>query len=209
MQVPSGAPTSRIDSMMPALTLISVPVPGASEVDGWPARARVRSVKCDTEAMLGSASPRNPSVRIAPRSSARRILLVACRSIASRASSASIPSPSSSTRISRLPPVSTAIATRDAPASMAFSTSSLTTEAGRSTTSPAAIWFASSGDRGKIRDISDVEIWEFSDPAAIAEVDEHGGDDAAHDAHQDPEHGQPAEAEMRQLHVHAVEPGDE
>src|SRR6266852_8661628 len=36
---------------------------------------------------------------------------------------------------------------RRAPASMAFSTSSFTTEAGRSTTSPAAIWFARSGGR--------------------------------------------------------------
>ncbi len=92
--------------------------------------------------MLGSASPRNPSVRIAPRSSWLAILLVACRSIASRASSGSIPSPSSSTRISFLPPSSIAMAMRRAPASSAFSTSSLTTEAGRSTTSPAAIWFA-------------------------------------------------------------------
>ena len=67
------------------------------------------------------------------------ILLVACRSSASRASSGSIPSPSSSTRISFLPPSSTATAMRRAPASSAFSTSSLTTDAGRSTTSPAAI----------------------------------------------------------------------
>src|SRR4029450_6328305 len=37
--------------------------------------------------------------------------------------------------------------TRCAPASIAFSTSSLTTEAGRSTTSPAAIWFARSAGR--------------------------------------------------------------
>ena len=50
-------------------------------------RARVRRRKCDTEAMLGSASPRKPSVAMAPRSSARRILLVACRSRHSRASS--------------------------------------------------------------------------------------------------------------------------
>ena len=52
--------------------------------------------------MLGSASPRNPSVRIAARSSATRILLVACRSTASRASSGAMPSPSSSTRIEPL-----------------------------------------------------------------------------------------------------------
>ena len=76
------------------------------------------------------------------RSSAPAILLVACRSIASRASSGSMPSPSSSTRSDFLPPSSMATAIRRAPASSAFSTSSLTTDAGRSTTSPAAIWFA-------------------------------------------------------------------
>ena len=109
---------------------------------------RVRSVKRDTDAMLGSASPRKPSVAMRSRSSARRILLVAWRSTESRASSGSMPSPSSSTRISRLPPASTVMATRVAPASTAFSTSSLTTEAGRSTTSPAAIWLArSAGSR--------------------------------------------------------------
>jgi hypothetical protein len=41
-----------------------------------------------------------------------------------------------------------------APASSAFSTSSLTTEAGRSTTSPAAIWLARSGEAGG----SDIQI---------------------------------------------------
>ena len=45
-------------------------------------------MKCDTDAMLGSASPRKPSVRMAARSSARAILLVAWRSMASTASSA-------------------------------------------------------------------------------------------------------------------------
>ena len=92
---------------MPPLTRISVPV-------ALP-RARVRSMKCDTDAMLGSASPRNPSVRIAPRSSGLAILLVAWRSIASRASSGSIPSPSSSTRSSFLPPSSIVTAIRVAP----------------------------------------------------------------------------------------------
>ena len=62
MDVPSGAPTSRSDETVPPLTRISVPV-------ALP-RARVRRVKCETDAMLGSASPRNPSVRIAARSSA-------------------------------------------------------------------------------------------------------------------------------------------
>ena len=105
MDVPSGAPTSRSEDTVPPLTRISVPV-------ALP-RARVRSVKCETEAMLGSASPRNPSVRIAARSSDAAILLVAWRSMASRASAGSIPSPSSSTRNAFLPPSS--IVDRDPP----------------------------------------------------------------------------------------------
>src|SRR5438445_194365 len=40
---------------------------------------------------------------------------------------------------------------------MAFSTSSLTTDAGRSTTSPAAIWFARSAGRRMILDITNVK----------------------------------------------------
>jgi len=51
---------------------------------------------------------------------AERILLVACRSNASRASSCVIPSPSSTMRIRRLPPPSTVISTRFAPASREF-----------------------------------------------------------------------------------------
>ena len=52
---------------------------------------------------------------------------------------ASCRSPSSVTRIRRRPPPSVTISIRVAPASSAFSTSSLTTLAGRSTTSPAAM----------------------------------------------------------------------
>jgi len=48
-----------------------------------------------------------------------------------------IPSSATSTRV--LPPFSSVMRTWRAPASSAFSTSSFTTEAGRSTTSPAAI----------------------------------------------------------------------
>jgi hypothetical protein len=92
-----------------------------------------------TAAMLGSASPRNPSVRMAARSSGDAIFEVAWRSTAVAASSRDIPAPSSATRISATPPPSTATSMRVAPASSAFSTSSFTTLAGRSTTSPAAI----------------------------------------------------------------------
>ena len=88
-----------------------------------------------------NASPRKPSVPIAFRSSALLIFEVACRSNASTASSRVIPSPSSVIFRSRRPPASISIVTRVAPASMAFSTSSLATDAGRSTTSPAAMRF--------------------------------------------------------------------
>src|SRR5699024_1033688 len=72
-----------------------------------------------------------------------RSLLVAWRKNAFSQSSSDIPSPLSITFI-RLRPASTiSILIHELLASMLFSTSSLTTEAGRSTTSPAAILFAS------------------------------------------------------------------
>ncbi len=92
-----------------------------------------------TEPIEGSASPRKPSVAMRSRSSKAAILLVACRASASPSSAGAIPPPSSRTRTSCSPPRSTSTSMRRAPASSAFSTSSLTTEAGRSTTSPAAI----------------------------------------------------------------------
>src|SRR4029453_4358729 len=132
----------------------------------------------------------------AARSSDRRILLVACRSMASRASSGSIPSPSSSTRTCLLPPSSTWIATRRAPASMAFSTSSLTTDAGRSTTSPAAIWLARSGGRRVTRPPSE--------PVLAPEKHQHDADNDQHDAGDPPELHGIAAGKMRQRHVQAV-----
>src|SRR6202030_4750368 len=67
-----------------------------------------------------------------------------------------MPSPSSVTRIRRRPPPSVSTSMRVAPASSAFSISSLTTLAGRSTTSPAAMrltvasesWRTGMGDSG-------------------------------------------------------------
>ena len=103
-----------------------------------------------TAAMLGSASPRNPSVEISSRSRTSSILLVAWRWNASSNWSGGMPWPSSATRISRSPPPSTSTRTSDAPASSALSTSSLTTETGRSTTSPAAIRSAISGGSTRI-----------------------------------------------------------
>ncbi len=130
--------------------------PPPSTVSAIPAscsRGRVEREKRETDAMLGSASPRKPNDAMRARSSSEAILLVACRSRASTASASSIPEPSSVTRIRATPPSSMSTRTRVAPASIAFSTSSLTTLAGRSTTSPAAIWLARSFGRRRTTDI--------------------------------------------------------
>src|SRR6185312_910275 len=84
------------------------------------------------------ASPRKPRVRIWERSSSLSFE-VAWRSTARTRSSRSMPLPSSVTRIRLKPPPWATTSMRLAPASIAFSTSSLTTLAGRSTTSPAAM----------------------------------------------------------------------
>ena len=102
--------------------------------------ARDVSARRDTDAMLASASPRNPIVLTLCRSAIDASLLVACRPRASASSSAGMPPPSSRTRIRSMPPRSSSTSMRVAPASRLFSTSSLTIDAGRSTTSPAAIW---------------------------------------------------------------------
>jgi len=99
----------------------------------------VVSVKRDTEAIDGSASPRKPRVPTRVRSSKLRIFEVAWRSMAKSASSSDIPQPLSRTSRRLRPPASRSTSMVVAPASMAFSTSSLTAEEGRSTTSPAAI----------------------------------------------------------------------
>jgi hypothetical protein len=127
--VPWLPATGRTGCSVPPSTRISAP--SAPVV-------RERIDKRDTEPIDGSASPRKPSERMSKMSSPS--LEVQCRPIASGNSSGRIPQPSSVTRRSVSPPPAVAISMRDAPASSAFSTSSLTTLAGRSMTSPAAIW---------------------------------------------------------------------
>ncbi len=108
----------------------------------WPSsisRVRDSTVMRETEAIEGRASPRKPKVWMFSRSVRSWILLVACRSSATFSSSGVMPQPSSEMAISPMPPRRTDTSTRVAPASSAFSTSSLTIDAGRSTTSPAAI----------------------------------------------------------------------
>jgi len=120
----------------------TAPTRPPSTLTRWPlstSGGRLARTSLDTEAMLGSASPRNPMLAMRSRSSRVAILLVAWRESASTSSPAGIPKPLSRTRIRRVPPDSSSIPIVVAAASSAFSISSLTTEAGRSTTSPAAI----------------------------------------------------------------------
>ncbi len=132
MVVPGGCAAGIGAPIDPASTLTLAPRSAST----W----RDTISKRDTEAIEGNASPRNPSVVIAARSSALEILLVACRDRASASSASGIPLPSSRTRVSRTPPASISTSMLCAPASRLFSTSSLTMDAGRSMTSPAAIW---------------------------------------------------------------------
>ena len=94
----------------------------------------------DTDAIDGNASPRKPIYVIFCKLSSGNFD-VAWRIIARCKSSRDIPEPLSTTDISVRPPSVTSTTIWSAPASSAFSTNSLTTDAGRSTTSPAAIWF--------------------------------------------------------------------
>ena len=126
--------------------------PSVSTCQAWSA-SRVREVRVRraTELIDASASPRKPRLITRSRSSRSRILLVACRARDNGRSSAAIPLPSSRTRSSLTPPCSTSTSMRRAPESRLFSSSSLITEAGRSTTSPAAIWLASRGLSSSMR----------------------------------------------------------
>ena len=129
--VPFGNPILLGFSRYPPLIRILVPP--------WFSSLHVSNSKWETDAIEASASPRNPSVLMRNRSSSLYILLVACLSTASWASDSLIPHPLSRMEIRSFPPFFTVTCTSVAPASMAFSSNSLTTEAGRSTTSPAAI----------------------------------------------------------------------
>ena len=92
-----------------------------------------------TDAIDGRASPLNPKVGIEIRSDDSSIFEVAKRSNAVVICSDGMPVPLSITMIDLTPPPTTWTSTRVEPASSEFSTSSLTPEAGRSITSPAAM----------------------------------------------------------------------
>ena len=133
----------------------SISPPFATNLVPWAAPScAVRRVRILTEAMEGMASPRKPSVRIRKRSAWLLILLVACRRRAKATSSCAIPSPLSVIRIDFNPASSISTTIWLAPASIEFSTNSLTTLAGRSITSPAAIWLAKTSGNSIICDMS-------------------------------------------------------
>src|ERR1700682_4928412 len=142
-RVPAGLPTGPLAICAPPSTSTRYPSP--------PSPGRLTASTRAPAAILASASPRNPSVWIVRRSSSEWILLVACRRNASGRSTGAIPIPSSTTSIRRCPAPSMPTWIRDAPASIAFSTSSLTTAAGRSTTSPAAMPSATAVGRMEMR----------------------------------------------------------
>ena len=137
--VPSGQPQGSIISMSPASTLMRTP--------SLAPRLRVVSSMCETAEIAASASPRKPKVPMASSPRSFCSLLVAWRRKQTPASSGSMPLPSSVTRMSDVPPPRISTVTFFAPASKAFSHSSLMTEAGRSTTSPAAMRSATWGER--------------------------------------------------------------
>src|SRR5438094_793523 len=74
-RVPTGLPTGPAATCDPPSTITRYPSP--------PSPVRLTASTRATAAMLASASPRNPRVRIVRRSSSERILLVACRKKAS------------------------------------------------------------------------------------------------------------------------------
>ena len=128
----------------------SSPVRPSSKKASVKPLARDKMAQSAIELMAASASPRKPMVATDSKSSKLPILLVAWRLKAMGSSSRKIPWPSSSTAIRRTPPASKRTVIWLAPASRALSTSSRTTEAGRSTTSPAAIWLISSSGSSRM-----------------------------------------------------------
>jgi hypothetical protein len=111
---------------------------------------RDSTVQSAIELIAASASPLKPMVPTDSKSCNDAILLVAWRFRAMCSWSRGMPMPSSSTTIARTPPASKRRVMCVAPASSALSSSSRTTEAGRSTASPAAIWLISSSGSSRM-----------------------------------------------------------
>ena len=132
---------SRISTTVPAGRASGVNSPSALMRQACLAvRVQLTNDRRETLAMAARASPRKPMVATRSRSSSVVIFEVAWRVRASPSWLWSMPQPLSVMRIRRMPPSSRSMRMRVLPASMAFSRSSLSTDDGRSTTSPAAIW---------------------------------------------------------------------
>ena len=128
--VPRRRAASRTSLISPPITRITVPAPSAGAVS---------TSSSDTEAIAGSASPRKPKLRTPTRSSAAWIFEVAWRCEREHGVLALHPAAIIGDADARAAAVVHAMSIVVAPASSEFSTSSFTTDAGRSTTSPAAI----------------------------------------------------------------------
>ncbi|MDT4849476.1 hypothetical protein FQZ97_835990 [compost metagenome] len=146
--------SSRTSTVVPGLRAVGCSSPlRPSSSQPWgssPVSTRVSTETSEIEQMAASASPRKPMVCTDSRSPRLAILLVAWRLSAVGSSVRWMPQPLSSTLMSRTPPACRRTVIWVAPASNALSTSSRTTEAGRSTTSPAAIWLISSSGSSRI-----------------------------------------------------------
>ena len=142
--MPIAAPVSSIFISSPPWTDIFVPERAVSFL-------RMLTISTfETAVMDARASPRKPMVSTLSISSIVPILLVVCLRYEIVRSSLVIPSPSSTMRIPVAPPPSTSILISVALASMEFSISSFTTDAGLSMTSPAAILFIVLSSSGRI-----------------------------------------------------------
>src|SRR5215467_2709136 len=89
-----------------------------------------------------------------------------------------MPQPLSTTRICLTPPSASATPISVAPESRLFSRSSLSTEAGRSTTSPAAIWLISASGSRRMAGTVSIRIEDASDAAIICDTVECRGGSA-------------------------------
>ncbi|CAM3907251.1 hypothetical protein CADE109221_15885 [Castellaniella denitrificans] len=152
------APAAGVGSACPAASCHACASPAVREV----------RVNWATEAMEASASPRNPRVATDSSSARDAILLVAWRCRARGIWSGGMPWPSSATRMRRMPPPSRRISMARAPASRAFSSNSFSTEAGRSMTSPAAIWLIRTSGRAAMVRIMKTIIVSKSSGARVA-----------------------------------------
>ena len=153
--------TSKVVPLARAAALSS-PVPASTFQACAASAVRLVMLMSDTDAMAAKASPRKPMVATDSRSDSVAILLVAWRCKASVNSSGAMPMPSSSTTMARTPPALKRTLICVACASSALSTNSRTTEAGRSTTSPAAIWLTKASSSARIARLGGVVSGAFT-----------------------------------------------